>query len=281
MLATRQGVARRADLRAAGVSDRETARAVADGRVLRVGVGGYALPQADPALVAAVAVAGVASHASAARLHGWDLHRDPKLHHVTVSRGHMKANWPGAHVHHAELAPEDRGLRVPVTSVDRTLLDCGRSLPLLDAAVILDSAVRRRDATIARLHKLAGATRGPGSAVFRRAVAHVDELNGSPLETRLRLLLSLLPAEVRTQVFIPDVGWVDFLLDGWLAIEVDGFEFHADRRSYRNDRRRGNVLAAGGYVLLRFSWEDVRLEPARVLTQIAGVLARGPWTRHA
>lgn len=274
-LASRGGVARRQGLRADGVTDRQLDRAVRAGIVRRVGRGGYALPDADPALVAAVAVCGVASHASAARLHGLDLHRGPGRLDVTVPRGHSPRR-PGTRIHRAALAPDEYGTRIPVTSLIRTLSDCGRTLLLVEAVVILDSALRQGQVSIERLRSLARSARGPGSSNLRRAVAHADELAGSPLESRARLLVDLLTVEVQTQVYVEGVGRVDLLLNGWLVVEPDGYEYHRDRAEYRNDRRRGNLLVVGRYVVLRYSWEDVFLYPHVMLAQIEAVLAQRP-----
>lgn len=275
-LASRGGAARREGLRADGLTDRELDRAVRAGTVHRVGRGGYALPGADPALVAAVAVSGVVSHASAARLHGLDLPPGmPKLLDVTVPRG-CSPRWPGTRIHRAALAPGEYGTRIPVTSLTRTLTDCGRTLPFADAVLILDSAVRQCQVTLERLRVLARTARGPGTAKLRRAVAHVDALAGSVLESRARLLVDLLTCDVQSQVYVEGVGRVDLLLNGWLVVEPDGYEFHRDRAEYRNDRRRGNLLVVGRYVVLRFSWEDVFFHPHLMLAQIEAVLAQRP-----
>lgn len=275
-LAARGGAARREALRADGVTDRQLDRAVRAGTVRRVGRGGYALPGADPALVAAAAVCGVVSHASAARLHGLDLPPGkPRLIEVTVPRG-SSPRWPGTRIHRAALAPDEYGTRIPVTSLTRTLTDCGRTLPFADAVLILDSAVRQRQVTTDRLNALARTARGPGAGNLRRAVAHVDAIAGSILESRARLLADLLTSDIQSQVYVEGVGWVDLLLNGWLVIEPDGYEYHRDRAEYRNDRRRGNLLVVGRYVVLRFSWEDVFLYPHVMLAQIEAVLAQRP-----
>lgn len=262
-------------MRADGVPERGIQRGVRLRLIERVGRGGYALPEADPALVAAVAVGGVVSHLSAARLHGLDLWSQPKVLDVTVARG-SSPRWPGTRMHRATLAPEECDARLPVTSVLRTLNDCARTLVLVEAVVLLDSALRQGRVTMADLHLMAKTANGPGSGKLRQAVAHVDELSGSALESGFRPVLDILGVDYRSQVWIEGVGYVDFLVEGWLVIEPDGFEFHADRRSYRNDRRRGNAVAGHGLTQLRYSWEDVKLNPGRVLAQVAAVLALGP-----
>lgn len=92
----------------------------------------------------------------------------------------------------------------------------------------------------------------------------VDPDCGSVLESLCRVLLLLAGlGPVETQLVVRSrtgqfVGRVDF---AWskerLVVETDGFAFHADRRAYRADRRRGNALVLAGWRLLRFSWEDV------------------------
>ncbi len=241
-----------------------------------VGDGGYVLPGADPALVAAAELAGLASHASAARLHGLDLWRPIEGIDVTVRRGsHPRA--PGVRVHRVNLRPDEVDHRLLATNIWRTLLDCGRGLPLSDAVVILDSALRRGWVKLADLRAAADAARGHGSVALRRAVAHADALSGSALESALRPLLVLLDARMDTQVRIRGVpgGPIDFLLDGWLVVETDGYEFHRGRADYRNDRERSNQLAVRGYTLLRFTYEDVRGRPWWVLAQVQALLDRG------
>jgi very-short-patch-repair endonuclease len=78
---------------------------------------------------------------------------------------------------------------------------------------------------------------------------------------------------VQSQVYIPDVGRVDLLIDGWLVIEIDGYAHHSSREQFRNDRRRANLLSEKGLVLLRFSYEDVMHRCAQMVAQIRFVHA--------
>ncbi len=65
-----------------------------------------------------------------------------------------------------------------------------------------------------------------------------------------------------------DVAWPQHRL----VVETDGFAFHADRRSYGADRRRGNVLVLAGWRVLRFSWEDVVERPQDVVAAVREAL---------
>lgn len=271
-LAKSGGAARRARLRELGISDRSLRAGSAKGEIRRVGRGGYALPDAPAGLVAAVALGGVASHSSAAVLHGVELWTPPARLHVTIPLGSVRAA-EGVRVHRAALSSPDLDPDRAVTGLLRTLCDCARTMPVIESVVILDSALRGRLVTVAELRRAAQAARGSGSLALRRAVGQVDPRAGSPLESVLRLWVGVTLAAVRTQVWIAGVGEVDILVDDWLVVEADGFEFHSDRSTYRGDRRRANALADLGYTLLRFTWEDVRLRPAWVLAQVQAVLA--------
>lgn len=141
-------------------------------------------------------------------------------------------------------------------------------MPLLHAVILLDGVVRVALLSMADLRQMAQAASGRGSTRLRRAVAFVDALSGSPLETILRLLCELLDVEIETQVWISGVGPVDILIDGWLILEADGFAFHSNREHYRRDRRRGNGAAEQRLVTLRFTWEDLHLRPLAALSQI-------------
>jgi very-short-patch-repair endonuclease len=59
------------------------------------------------------------------------------------------------------------------------------------------------------------------------------------------------------------------------VVEADSFEWHGNRASVRRDCRRYNALAIRGWIVLRFSWEDVMFQPQYVrqtLQEVAGVV---------
>lgn len=265
------GVAEWRALRRQGVPWHALDRARASGLVLRLGRGTYALPGADPALVAAVRLGGVLALGSAAAYHRLRILHRPAGPTVLVPRAWSHARLEGVDVLRVDLRPGDvDGL---ATSRERTALDCARRLPLRDAVVVIDSAVRAGvDAKV--LHHRAAGMRGPGAAAARRAVALLDERCESLLETCVRLVLVDLGVPFRSQVLLHGVGRVDFLVAGRLVVEADGFAHHSDRESYRADRRRLNALSAQGYVLLRFTYEDVVHSADRVAALVLAALRR-------
>jgi very-short-patch-repair endonuclease len=255
--------------RCGGIADHRTAvrlsskralrRAVRDGRVLRVAHGRYALPTADAAANAAQRVRGVVSHRSAAAHWGWEIKTQPPVPEVTVPR-HRRCDGRGVELHWTDL-PADDVREGFVTSRERTLVDCLRTLPFDEALAIADSALRSEDVTADRLAALARLARGPGSARIRRVARYADGRAANAFESVLRALaieegLAVLPQVVLSfdgVVVRPDL--VD--AERHLVLEADSFEWHGKRAALRRDCRRYNALVAAGWRVLRFAWEDV------------------------
>jgi very-short-patch-repair endonuclease len=110
----------------------------------------------------------------------------------------------------------------------------------------------------------------------RKAVGLADASAQSVLESAARVLMvEGGVGSVETQVEIDRVGWVDFLVDGWLVVETDGYATH--RTAFREDRRRDAELLRAGYLVLRFTYADVEGRPQWVLDVIRDTLRReGP-----
>jgi len=72
---------------------------------------------------------------------------------------------------------------------------------------------------------------------------------------------------------------IDYALTGEqlrIAIELDGFEFHGNRHAFSYDRLRQNDLHAAGWTVLRFSYDSIRLDTARCVSQLQAVFALDP-----
>jgi very-short-patch-repair endonuclease len=76
------------------------------------------------------------------------------------------------------------------------------------------------------------------------------------------------------QVYLRGIGRVDFLLEGYLIVEVDGFAFHSARGDLRRDLERNNASTVLGFAALRYMPEHIWFEPERVLAEIRTVLGR-------
>ena len=60
--------------------------------------------------------------------------------------------------------------------------------------------------------------------------------------------------------------------DHLIAVELDGFEFHGNRCAFSYDRLRQNDLHAAGWIVIRFSYDTIRLEPERCVAQLQTML---------
>ena len=155
--------------------------------------------------------------------------------------------------------------RVPVSRPARMLVDLAGVVggAVLEEAV--DDVLCRR---LVSLKRVRGAADAHGSGRGSRALRSVLEAwNGDALpagvaEMRMvrELLAAGLPDPVRQHEIRADgelVARVDLAYpDERLAIELDGFRWHAGRGPFRSDRTRGNRIEAAGWRVLRAAPED-------------------------
>lgn len=277
------GYATRTSLVAAGVTRHSIYRALDSARVVRLqrGIYGLGMPDGTTLLAAAsTALRATVSHDSAAALWGLEMVHQPGTW-VTVPRDRSRANYPGVSVRRADIPETTIRHGLPVTTALRAVLDCARELSSAAAVVIADSAMRKGLVTIAELRCAAAAARGRHAGKLRHVAALADPRCGSVLESLLRVLLVEAGVTMdRTQWTIRDargvfVAVVDFAWTGArLIVEADGFEFHRERGDYRKDRRRANAYCRLDWRLLRFTWEDIRLEPDYVVEAVRHELAK-------
>lgn len=268
--------ARTMDLQRLGVLRSALDAAQREGRVVRVARGLWSLPGCSPPVLARAALGtrgrAALSCGSAAAEHGLVvLAPDPRPHVVTGPG--TDRTWPGAVVHRGSVAPGAAHL-----GLVETLVSLARCAPLHVAVPPVDQVLADGRASMSRLRAASG-----GGACWDRVLDLADRRSGSAMEScarvHLHLVLALLGVGVETQVSLRGVGRVDLLVDGWLVVETDGFAFHADRTSYREDRRRNTALSCSGYVWLRFTYEDVVGRPDRMVAETLETWIRGrpPW----
>jgi very-short-patch-repair endonuclease len=262
------------------VSGKAIRRALTLGQISRVSKGVYALPDGPSDIAVAMANGGVLSHESAALHHGLDVVTKPLIPHVTIGRKSSKRETElDCTLHWADLpglagggnlrSDPDRAVaeepRPLVTDPLRTVLDCARRLPFGEALAVVDSAIRLGKVDRKVLAASAAALKGPGRRTAIRACCLAAGRAASALESMLRSRV----IEAGITGFVPQyvVRGLDFfarvdLADPRLriAIEADSFAHHGTRDSLRKDCRRYTCLAASGWRLLRYSWEDVMLD---------------------
>jgi very-short-patch-repair endonuclease len=64
--------------------------------------------------------------------------------------------------------------------------------------------------------------------------------------------------------------------DERLIVELDGEAVHRTRRRFHTDRRRDAAFAARGYQTVRYTWDRITTEQARVADEVLRVLALRP-----
>lgn len=262
----------RAALRATGIGETALRRAVRRGELVRVGHDRFDRPgPSDVETLIAAPGSGVALRGlSAARAWGLPAPRGPV--EALVRRGCRRPALPAS----AELRTTRRWDvferdGVLVTDLARTCADVAGEHPLEVVVPILDAALRvGLDPSDVTAHARAGVA---GSAEIARALRHADVRAESPLESRLRVLLTvadLPPMDLQHIVRDRDaqfVGRVDLWYSG-VVVEADGFAFHSSREDYRRDRQKGVEYARLGLLVLRFSWEQVVGAPDYVVAAV-------------
>lgn len=231
----------------------------------------------------------VASHLSAALLHGLPLTRLPHRVHVTQTvRPRTQADSDVLR-HTARLTADEveevAGLRV--TSLARTVVDCLRVLRGPGALVVADAGLRAgltEEAAAEALRRAAGA-RGVRRA--REVMAFADDGAESAGESYARaVLLGLgLPAP-ETQLRVDTVDgpvWSDLGWRAWrLLAEYDGRLKYgtafADRDALVREKRREDVVRDEGWRVLRLTSEDTA-RPQALLARLQRVTPPGALSR--
>ena len=238
------------------------------GRLYRVHRGVYSVGHAglshEGRWMAAVLACGegaVLSHRAAAAL--WSLLPPPSgFVDVTIPGDPGRARRRGIRLHRSRLllpspgfrAPTTRRSNIPVTTPARTLADlraCVSPTLLAKAhrqaevlGVPLDEAPPPRERTHSELERLF-------LRLCRRHRLPEPEVNA------------------RVGPYLPDFLWPG----ARLIAEADGYAFHRGRANFEHDRRRAADLAASGYEVLRFTWQQVEEEPASVVSAVRTRLA--------
>lgn len=246
------------------------------GLLQRVGTGVYratASPvtwqQQIQGAVWALGPTAVVSHASAARLHGFDRFEGDAIEVTTdrSARGKAPADIKCT-VHTSMSMPKADVVRfdeLPVTSATRTIIDLARdrtSTNELEAAI--DSAVRLRLTTLDLIADRVGQVTGPA----RWGLARLDDLLATSgghtmLERRFLQLVRSAGLPMPTpqavhRVAGRHVARVDFLFQPQdVVVEVSGGRGHSSPRERAKDARRRNELQQMGRVVLEFTYEHV------------------------
>ena len=290
-----------AQWRTAGITSAQFRSLTRAGDLVRVRRGVYATRRAiesagsDPLQDHALRVAGarasvgrhaVASHQSAALLHGIDLLHHPANGTVWLTR--PPGRKAGQHIQHVHLFSAELPARhvttlygVRVTTATRTVIDLARSLAYMEGVVAVDSALRLGKTTdLGLADVLRTCARWPGIDRARRVTAFSTENAESVLESCARVVFAeegLPPPVLQAAIATADgefIGRVDFCWPAYRVIaEADGMAKYEDPRRARDQIMRDIRLRDAGYKVVHFTWAELFGTPERVIDRIRAAFA--------
>ncbi|MDU0479480.1 hypothetical protein QVA66_09535 [Staphylococcus chromogenes] len=177
---------------------------------------------------------------------------------------------------------EVRGVRV--TSPAQTVIDCARFESFESALVVAEGALRRNPKLRDQIELLVAGMRGsPGLPRVRRRLRWASALSESATESRAKAQLieaGILDTHkvMQNRELLVDGSRYrpDFLIDGWLIVEIDGEEKYFGKyappdEALRGERVREVKLQNAGYRVLRFGWAE--LEHRTMVEEVKKALA--------
>lgn len=288
------GVVSPSDLAACGFSRRSVARRVAEGTWQRVGSAILLAPApfdaerhlTDRQWAAVLTITyGPRARISgdlALRRAGWHLVGTPRL---IVMPHKPPAVLPQIRVLRrpdgaAIRSPEGFRFMAPVDALVDSLIVLGerRSADVIDLALQHRLIDAESFARAAQPHLGSGHN---GATCLRAMLQRVTSGSRSEAEQRMGALLDRsgtgpwernVPVRDKTNRVIAEI---DFAHPGLrIAIEVDGRAHHTGRTAFERDRERQNVLMLQGWLVLRFTWEQITMRPHEVLAAVRDAVAQ-------
>lgn len=277
-----------------GWTPRQLTQACAAGDLERLRRGVYTVPTTGDAesrhrLEAAAAVSlrldGTAvSHTSAAVFHGLPVRRGAlESIHLTRATGSHGRREAGTHLHHASLTASEITVLdgVPITALERTVADVGRSEPFAWAVALADAAFAR-EPDFQRLTEYTEAgRRRQGNRSLIQALGFADARAESVAESlsRVSMFRAGIPRpELQFDIFTADGEWIAKTDFGWPELgvigEVDGrIKYDSpDRDRSPSDvvarqRQREELIKACGWWVTRWGW-DTAIDHQRLGEQL-------------
>ena len=170
---------------------------------------------------------------------------------------------------------------LPVTSLERTIVDLASQLSVSHLGSIVDDLVasnRTQWTAVAEMTEVLARRGKPGIGTMRELL--VDRLGSDRSMSRL---------EAAGESLLRSAGLTGFLLeypvpwnpgrrfdlaftDARLAIEWDSRRWHTQAEAFERDRRRDRDAVANGWRVMRFTWDDVHGNPSSVADAITAAL---------
>lgn len=228
---------------------------------------------------------GALSHATA--LEVWGLRQQPAGEplHLSVPMTAGLRSRPGVVVHHRHdlvISPPQVVIRreLPVTRIERSLVDAWPLLPAVDRPAPLIRAVNERLTTPARvLATLLDAPKLTGRAELRQLLDRLAAGCRSALEIwghdRVFTGPGMPTFTRQARVRVGDrVMYLDVYAERErVDFELDGAATHGDPRQREIDLRRDALLASVGILVVRYAHRRLVTEPIEVRREILAILA--------
>ncbi|WP_062526760.1 hypothetical protein [Demequina rhizosphaerae] len=261
------GTMRRAAVLAAGTTRWALDGALSDGLLIAPVPGVIALPTLSEARLEAARLRSRLTCVSAIAEAGLPVMPRTRVVHVAVQpRGRTPRRVATHRFHFAKgcgssLAP----MPVP-TALDHA----GRCVGPRAHLVMLDAALRRG---LVRGADLDGWIATP-RARRRWLLARADARAESAQETLARIDLVEAGLRAVPQVYVDGVGRVDLVVEGRLALEIDGRSSHDDDDAFTRDRRRDRGVLKRGVLAARFTAAEVEAaRPGEIAAAVRRILA--------
>ncbi|MDT0157756.1 type IV toxin-antitoxin system AbiEi family antitoxin domain-containing protein [Microbacterium sp. ARD32] len=264
---TRIRILTRDDLHEAGLTTHYITAGVREGRLVRLRRGVYVAEDVPAHIADAVRAGGRLACLTLLQLIGVFVLEQPGLHvqmppHLSRSR-HRRPD--SAKLHWEECRGDETRHAVSIRDAVRQSIRCQQPRA---AIATLDSILHHRLLTPAQLAAIFRTL----PARFQALLSLVDGSAESGPESFMRLLLRAMGLAYETQVTVPGVGRVDFVVEGWLIIECDSREFHEGWDKQVDDRHRDLVAAGLGYVTVRPLASDIFFHPDTVKAALGAVI---------
>jgi Protein of unknown function (DUF559) len=160
---------------------------------------------------------------------------------------------------------------LPVVPFPQALLTSTPHLNHNSLRLVLARAEFRRVLDRPALYAALGSGRHGSTAVRKALAAHLPQLAACANQFEIDFVLlcerygiPIPQPNVRIGRWRPDMLW----RDAKLIVELDGEDAHSTAAQKAADERRAEELRQLGYIVIRFTWDDVHLEPDAVAADL-------------
>lgn len=260
------------------ISPKSLAAHVRAGAVVRVWHGVYALE--EPGIVGRLTglelmtgKPAVACMSTAAKLYGFDVENDDRIH--VLDPGVRLRPTVGLMVHQRVDAPLRRTSGRLATAPAWTAIETARSLRRPRVLATLDAALRCGACSEAELEAAVREQKGRrGIVKVRDLLPYADRRSESAMESEARSVFidaALPPTEIQYEIWdhYGALWRVDFAWpEAMVAAEYDSMEWHANPTAWKRDRIKTSRLQECGWELIRFVVDNVRRNPADLVDRV-------------